>query len=105
MSLVEPDEARLAKADAEEKFKYAVRKLIAENRYPSPKQIRLFQGDMHFAWHWPTRPLSRELNGRECRWRDEVLLTLPDDHWAVLKHRQNGGSSLAWKRVHRAKRA
>ena len=55
-------------APAEERFKNVVRYLVQEGVYPSPKAIRLEISDDGYR----SRQLHN-LNGRECRWRVEVL--------------------------------
>lgn len=58
--------ARPYSGDAETVFKLTVRYLVQEGIYPAAKACFRYLGYDHW-WH------RDSLNGRQCRWREEVL--------------------------------
>jgi hypothetical protein len=51
---------------AEQRFKLAVIRLVLQNEYPSPGNIERALG----------RHVTHNINGRECRWRREVMTAM-----------------------------
>lgn len=78
-------------ATAELKLKLSVLGLVCRGTYPSPRAVRLALEDCREAGGLPRRappPQLNNLNGRECRWRDEVLTRLGWTHWTALGPRR-----------------
>ena len=87
---------------AEARFKRVVADLIQDGVQPTVLAIRQRLWDETGLVNFSR---ANELNGRECRWRDEVFVTLPDDHWVIVQHRRNRGCPNGFKREMLAKRA
>ena len=68
----------MATLSAGDVFKNVVQFLLYMERYPSPKAIQETLG----------RPITHDLNGKECKWRDEVWvpwMAAHPDHWITEK--------------------
>lgn len=74
---------RSEKTAAERAFKVVVIKLVSNGIYPSSGQIEKFLG----------RKVSHNLNGRECRWRSQVLTELG---WTYVGRETEGSGRPSW---------
>lgn len=69
---------------AEARFKAAVRAIIGRGEYPSPGAIQREQG----------RTVTHNVNGRETRWRSEVLLA---SGWRRVEGADSKQSGRTWE--------
>ena len=67
-------------------FKMAVRSLIAQEIYPSPKRIR---EELMVLTGKESRANEHSLNGRQCKWRGEVFAEHPPMGWVNRTHRSH----------------
>lgn len=79
---------------AETRFKFIVTWLIGKNIYPGATAIRYWIKHTWPGYGWG----HDDLNGRQCKWRDDIYATLPEDHWVRVQHRKNGGIELRGNR-------